>query len=87
MTAALLIGRTGVSAGTSGILLAARSEKKAWISAFDSQVASISRNVSSSSFRPSSKFIVTLASTKSTHLSGAAKFFEAALTLLRSSWK
>ena len=34
ITATFLISRIGVSAGTSGILLAARSAKKAWRSAF-----------------------------------------------------
>ena len=38
MTAAVLIGRVGVSSGTSGILAAARSAKNAWRSAFDSGV-------------------------------------------------
>ena len=57
MTAADLIGRFGVSSGTSGILLAARSPKKAWRSAFDSVVCTSSMNSSRSNFRPSSNFL------------------------------
>ena len=38
MTATFLMARCGVSSGTSGILLAARSPKKAWRSALHSGV-------------------------------------------------
>jgi hypothetical protein len=87
ITATFSTLRFGVSSGTSGILLAARSAKNAWRSALHSGV-SISPLKSSSSYaRPSSIFIVTEACTASTHLGGAGKFLAIAFTVLRANWK
>ena len=88
ITATFLIARSGVSSGTSGILLAARSAKKAWRSALRlgrehqrqeelALVAPCRRRTSSS----------TDAATASTHFSGAGKFFAIAPTVLRANWK
>ena len=70
-TAAVRMGRVGVSSGTSGILEAARSAKKAWRSARDSGVCSSARKAARSQASPSSKGLVVATSTASTHLSGA----------------
>ena len=87
ITATLSTLRTGVSAGTSGILEAARSPKNAWRIAFDSSDWMSSMKISRSRRMPSSKGIVTAASTASTHFSGAASPFEAAATALRAASK
>ena len=87
ITATFLIGRSGVSAGTSAILLAARSAMKTWRSAFASGVSRRPRKSSRSYFRPSSNFIFIDAATASTHFSGAGKFFAIAPTVLRANWK
>ncbi|WP_409567826.1 hypothetical protein [Rugamonas sp. DEMB1] len=85
ITAACLMARVGVSDGTSGTLLATRSAKKAWRSAFDSVVCIRPRKHSRSNLTPSSNFIVTAAATVSTHLSGAGKGPDMALTVLREN--
>ena len=87
MTATFSILRCGVSSGTSGILLAARSPKKAWRKALLSGVIISARKVSRSKRMPSSNRIFTAASTQSTHLAGAGKFFAIALTVLRAKAK
>ena len=87
MIAADLIGRLGVSSGTSGILEAARSPKKKWRSALLSVVCISARKFSRSTSRPSSNFMLAAAATQSTHFSGAGKFFDIAPTVLRANWK
>src|SRR5882762_8964331 len=87
MTAIFSILRSGVSSGTSGIFAADRSPKKAWRSARDSGVCINCRNDSRSKRTPSSNGMVTAAWTASTHLSGAGKFFAAARTVSRATWK
>ena len=71
MTAAERMGRVGVSSGTSGILEAARSAKKACRSARDSGVCISSTKRRRSTAIPSSNGLVVAASTASTHLPGA----------------
>src|SRR6266705_1045311 len=71
MTAALLISRVGVSAGTSGILAASRSAKKKYRCAFDSDELSSSTNSSRSRLSPCSNGRLTAASTALTMFSGA----------------
>ncbi len=80
ITATFSILRVGVSDGTSGILLAARSPKKAWRSARDSGVLTRNMKPSRSRRRPSSKGF-SEAATASTHLPGAGKFFATAATV------
>ena len=83
--AAEAIARTGVSAGTSGTLLATRSAKKAWRKAFDSGDCTSCMNSSRSNFSPSSNFIVTAAATASTHFNGAGNGPDMAFTVLREN--
>ncbi len=71
MTAADLMGRVGVPSGTSGILEAARSAKKACRSARDSGVCTSAMKASRSQASPSSKGLVAATSTASTHFRGA----------------
>ena len=88
MTATFLIARIGVSAGTSGILVAARSAKKAWRSAFDSGVSISAMKSSRSSFMPSSNFIFVDAATASTHFERRREVLrDIAPTVLRANWK
>ncbi len=87
MTPTFLMSRTGVSAGTSGILVVARSAMKAWRKAFDSGVNISAVKASRSRRMPSSNFWVTAASTTSMHLSGAGKFLLIPPTMLRANWK
>ncbi|MNN11487.1 hypothetical protein D3C81_1244470 [compost metagenome] len=83
ITATFSILRTGVPSGTSGILLAARSPKKAWRSARDSGVVTRNRKPSRSCFRPCSNGLSEPA-TASRHFSGAGKFLAIAATVLRA---
>jgi len=86
MTATFSTLRTGVSSGTSGILLAARSPKKAWRSALLSGVTIRPQKTASSKARPSSRvFAFSDCSTQSTHLAGAGKFLDIAFTVLRAN--
>ena len=85
ITATFLMSRVGVSAGTSGILLVARSAMKAWRSALLSGVNMSAVKISRSRRMPSSNLRVTEASTASTHFSGAGKFFDIAPTVLRTN--
>ena len=71
ITAAVPIGRVGVSRGTSGIFVASRSAKKAWIWALAWGEARHSRKSSRSRRSPSAKGSVTAARTASMHLNGA----------------
>ena len=71
ITAAERMGRVGVSSGTSGILEAARSAKKAWRSARDSGVWTSARKASRSQASPSSKGFVAATSIASTQRAGA----------------
>ena len=87
ITATFSTRRRGVSSGTSGILLAARSPKKAWRSALHSGVSISAEKISRSMTMPSSNLRLTAASTASTHFTGAGKFFAIALTVLRANWK
>ncbi|MNN50109.1 hypothetical protein D3C81_1646790 [compost metagenome] len=80
ITATRSILRTGVSLDTSGILLAARSPKKAWRSARDSGVPTRYMKPSRSAFRPCSNGL-SEAATASTHFSGAGKFLATAATV------
>ena len=75
ITPTFSIVRVGVSSGTSGILLAARSAKNAWRSAFDSRAsASASMNSSRSNCDALVERLRDDAATASTHFSGAGKF-------------
>ena len=87
MTATRWTGRSGVSSGTSAILLAARSAKKAWRSALHSGVHIRPRKASRSKRMPSSKEALTDFSTQSTHLTGAGKCRAIARAVLRANWK
>ena len=87
MTASLRTSRTGVSAGTSGILVVARSATNACRSARHSGVIISAVKTSRSYFMPSSKRIRALAATASTHFNGAGKFFDIPPTMLRANWK
>ena len=87
MTATCSILRIGVPSGTSEILLAARSAKKAWRSAFDSGVTISAAKPSRSAFMPSSNFFETEAATASRQRSGAGKFLLMPPTILRANWK
>ena len=69
--AAWRMGRVGVSDGTSGTLLASRSAKNAWRSAFDAVVCIRCMKRWRSNLTPSSNGIATDAATVSTHSSGA----------------
>lgn len=66
-----LISRLGVSSGTSGILLAARSAMNRWRSASDSGVNISKVKMRRSSAMPASNFSLVAACTASTHCSGA----------------
>ena len=72
-------------AGTSGILDAARSAKNRWRSERDSGVHIRLMNSSRSYDKPSANLRLVAASTASTHLSGAGKFFDIPLTMLRAN--
>ncbi len=85
MTASFFTARTGVSAGTSGIFVVARSAMKAWRSALHSGVIIRPMKSSRSNFMPSSNFIVVDAATASTHFSGAGKLRAIAPTVLRAN--
>ena len=87
MTATDLISRCCVSAGTSGILEAARSEKKMWRRARLSGLISSDANSSRSRASPSSNLFCVAASTASTHFAGAGRFLAMPLTMLRANWK
>ena len=71
MTAARSIFRAGVPGGTSGILVASRSAKKAWICPLDWGEAMHSWKSWRSRLSPSAKGSVTAACTASMHLKGA----------------
>ena len=81
------IFRNWVSAGTSGIFDAARSEinrcRSDTLSGVDIRAVKISR----SAFIPSSNFILVAFCTASTHLAGAGKFFAIAVTVLSANLK
>ena len=85
MTAARRTGRVGVSSGTSAILEAARSAKKAWRSALDSVVPRRARKRSRSTRSPSSNGREAAAASASTHLSGAGYPFDTAATAPRAT--
>ena len=85
MTAADRISRVGVSAGTSGILAAARSPKKMWRSARDSGDSISSMNSCHSRLSPWSKGSSVEAATASRQFSGAGSRGEAALTAARAT--
>ena len=67
--------------------MAARSARKRWRSARHSGVHIRLMKISRSNAMPSSNFFVVAASTASTHLAGAGKFFDMPLTMLRANWK
>ncbi len=85
ITAAVRMGRVGVSSGTSGIFEAARSARNTCRSAFDSGEPTSSRKSCRSIATPSSNGL-TDAATASTHLSGAGYPFATAATPLRANW-
>ncbi len=85
MTATFSILRVGVSSGTSGILEAARSPRKAWRSAFDSGVCMSCQKISRSRRMPSSKGMDSEAATASTHFKGAGNLPATAPTVLRAN--
>ncbi len=87
ITATALISRWGVSAGTSGILEAARSAMNRWRSERHSGVHIRLMKISRSVAMPASNFCLVAASTASTHLAGAGKFLAMPLTMLRANWK
>jgi hypothetical protein len=80
-----LIGRSGVSSGTSGILLAARSAMKKWRSARDSGVCIRPLNSSSSFASPASKDMVVAPATASSAFIGAGKGPAMPRTMLRAN--
>ena len=81
------IGRSGVSAGTSAILLVARSAKNRWRSERDSGVIIRLRNRSRSLSRPSSMRVCVATCTASTHLTGAGRCLAMPRAMLRANWK
>ncbi len=85
MMASWFTVRSGVSAGTSGILVVARSATNAWRSALHSGVNISAMKVSRSNAMPASKAIVVDAATASTHFTGAGKFLLRAATVLRAN--
>ncbi|VTY23476.1 Uncharacterised protein [Xylophilus ampelinus] len=87
MTPTVLIGRCGVSSGTSGILLAARSAMNRWRSAEDSGVIISAMKISRSLAMPASNLSCVAACTASTHFRGAGKFFDMPPTMFFANWK
>ena len=88
MTPTLWISRAGTSAGTSGILLAARSAKNRWRSARDRASTSGCTNRSRSTGQAVSNFALG-GGLDGVHALDrrAGKFLAMPLTMLRANWK